>query len=539
MTAARWLVFMSVLWAWSSLVFATPSPVPAGAADLLAPGIAVLGLGSAGDVRDAIEALAATDDPRALTVLDALSRGQLQVDHAAGVYRHTAEGWRHVLTGQPAPEEASLSAPILTNSSRRQLANALAQLQITSPDAGQRLAGAITMAEKPIADAEPALREALGREQNPDIQQWLALAVAQLDLENADPAKRREAVQLLGESGRLAYRARIEPLSGEAEADATVRQEAVRALNRIDRQQWMVRQAANVFYGLSLGSILMLSALGLAITFGLMGVINMAHGEMLMLGAYTTYVVQRLFQSHAPAWQDAYLLMAIPLAFAVTALVGIALERLVIRHLYGRPLETLLATWGISLALIQAVRLVFGAQNVSVANPSWLAGGWAVADGLVLTYNRLAIIAFALLVLLMAYLLLQRIALGLNVRAVSQNRPMAAAMGINTASVDAWTFGLGSGIAGLGGVALSQLDNVAPDLGQGYIVDSFMVVVLGGVGQLAGTFVGAFGLGVLNKFLEPQIGAVMGKVLVLVLIILFIQRRPQGLFAMRGRAVEA
>lgn len=506
--------------------------------DPLAAAVATLGLGSASDVRQAVQALAASADPRALALLGELAEGRLRVDTAAGVYRKTPQGWRHVLTHQPPAPDAQLAAPSLTNALRRRLAAVRAQLQISAADPAQRLAGARFMADKPTAVAEPVLRTALRSETDPTIRHWLALAVAQLDLHNPNPAVRLEAVTTLGQSGRLNYRGLMAPLAGTAEPDDAVRRAAVQALRHIDRQQWWIKQAANLFYGLSLGSILMLCALGLAITFGLMGVINMAHGEMLMLGAYTTYSVQRLLQSQAPQWADGYLPLAIPVAFGVTALLGVALERLVIRHLYGRPLETLLATWGISLGLIQAVRLGFGAQNVTVSNPSWLSGGWEVAEGLVLTYNRLAIIGFALVVLLMAYLLLQRTALGLNVRAVTQNRPMAAAMGINTGRVDAWTFGLGSGIAGLGGVALSQLDNVAPDLGQGYIVDSFMVVVLGGVGQLAGTFVGAFGLGLLNKFLEPGIGAVLSKVLVLGLIILFIQWRPQGLFALRGRAAE-
>ena len=506
--------------------------------DPLAAAVATLGLGSASDVREAIDALADSTDPRALELVSELAEGRLRVDQAAGVYRSAPGGWRHVLSGKPPPADAELGAPSLTNALRRQLAALRAQMQITSPDATQRLAGARAMADRPTPEAGAVLRTALAKETDESVRHWLRLTVAQLDLESPDPAVRLDAVTVVGQAGRLSHRALIAPLAGDAEIDGSVRAAAMQALNRIDRRQWWTNQAANLFYGLSLGSILLLSALGLAITFGLMGVINMAHGEMLMLGAYTTYVVQRLFQSHWPAWQDGYLFAAIPAAFIVTAVVGVALERLVIRHLYGRPLETLLATWGISLGLIQAVRLVFGAQNVSVANPSWLAGGWMVVEGLVLTYNRLAIIVFALAVLSMAFLLLQRTPLGLTVRAVTQNRPMAAAMGINTARVDAWTFGLGSGIAGLGGVALSQIANVAPDLGQGYIVDSFMVVVLGGVGQLAGTFFGAFGLGLLNKFLEPEIGAVMSKVLVLVLIILFIQRRPQGLFAQRGRAVE-
>jgi urea transport system permease protein len=289
---------------------------------------------------------------------------------------------------------------------------------------------------------------------------------------------------------------------------------------------------------LSLGSVLLLAALGLAITFGLMGVINMAHGEMLMLGAYVTYVVQLGFQRYAPAQFDWYVAAALPTAFVVCAAVGMGIERGVLRFLYGRPLETLLATWGVSLGLIQTVRLLFGAQNVAVPAPSWLSGGVSVMQGIVLPYNRLAIVVFGALVLLFVWLVLTRTRLGLDVRAVTQNRSMAACMGIRTAHVDMWTFGIGSGVAGLGGVALSQIGNVGPELGQGYIVDSFMVVVLGGVGKLAGTVAGAFGLGIINKLLEPLSGAVLGKIIVLALIILFIQERPQGIFALKGRMVE-
>ena len=283
---------------------------------------------------------------------------------------------------------------------------------------------------------------------------------------------------------------------------------------------------------------LLLAALGLAITFGLLGVINMAHGEMLMLGAYSTYVVQLMMQRYVPAAIEFYPLIALPVAFFVTATIGMALERTVIRHLYGRPLETLLATWGISLMLIQLVRLVFGAQNVEVANPAWLSGGIQVLPNLVLPYNRIVIIAFALFVVVLTWLLLNKTRLGLNVRAVTQNRNMAACCGVPTGRVDMLAFGLGSGIAGLGGVALSQIGNVGPDLGQSYIIDSFLVVVLGGVGQLAGSVMAAFGLGIANKILEPQIGAVLGKILILALIILFIQKRPQGLFALKGRVID-
>ncbi|MBC8134160.1 MAG: urea ABC transporter permease subunit UrtB, partial [Deltaproteobacteria bacterium] len=285
----------------------------------------------------------------------------------------------------------------------------------------------------------------------------------------------------------------------------------------------------------SLASVLLFAALGLAITFGLLGVINMAHGEMLMLGAYATYSVQVFFQNHAPDFFRYYLIAAVPVAFIVTFAIGVVLERIVIRHLYGRPLETLLATWGISLILIQAVRTIFGAQNVAVANPDWLAGGVQIAHGLVLPFNRIGVVAFVIAVALGVWVLLYRTRIGLNVRAMTQNRGMAACVGIPTQRLDAWMFGLGSGIAGLGGVALSQLGNVGPELGQGYIIDSFMVVVLGGVGRLAGAVVSALGLGIINKLIEPAAGAVLGKILILVFVILFIQRRPQGLFALKGR----
>ena len=294
-----------------------------------------------------------------------------------------------------------------------------------------------------------------------------------------------------------------------------------------------------VFTGISLGSILLLAALGLAITYGLMGVINMAHGELLMIGAYATFVVQNLFRQYLPGAFDYYVLAAIPAAFLASALVGAAMERSVIRWLYGRPLETLLATWGISLVLMQGVRSLFGAQNVPVENPAWLSGGVSLMSNLTLPYNRIAIIAFAALVLLAVALLIARTRLGLFVRGVTQNRRMAACVGVNTARVDTYAFALGSGIAGLGGCALSQVGNVGPDLGQSYIVDSFLVVVLGGVGQLAGTVYAALGLGVLNKLLEGWAGAVLAKIMVLVFIVIFIQKRPQGIFAMKGRSAEA
>jgi len=323
-----------------------------------------------------------------------------------------------------------------------------------------------------------------------------------------------------------------------AEPIDAVRVAAARALAVLDGRQRRADLAGHLFQGLSLGSVLLLAALGLAITFGLMGVINMAHGELLMIGAYTTWLVQTLFRRYLPDALDLYLLAALPAAFAVAALAGMAIERTVIRWLYGRPLETLLATWGISLVLMQGVRTLFGAQNVEVANPAWMSGGVTVLGSLVLPYNRIAIIVFAILVTAAVWLLLNATRLGLFVRAVMQNRRMADCVGVPTGRIDMLTFGLGSGIAGLGGVALSQLGNVGPDLGQAYIIDSFMVVVLGGVGQLAGTVIAALGLGELNKLLEPLAGAVPAKIGILVFIVVFIQLRPQGLFALKGRSVE-
>ncbi len=316
-----------------------------------------------------------------------------------------------------------------------------------------------------------------------------------------------------------------------------MRAAAEQSIGSIQNRLLISDYLARLFTGLSLGSILLLVALGLAITYGLLGVINMAHGEMLMIGAYATFVTQQLFKSYAPGLFDWYLVAAIPVAFAASGLVGMVLERSVIRWLYGRPLETLLATWGISLFLIQLVRQIFGAQNVEVANPSWMSGGVELTN-MVLPYNRIVIIAFSMIVLLMMWLILSRTRLGLFVRGVTQNRVMASCVGVPTGRVDLLAFGLGSGVAGLAGCALSQIGNVGPDLGQSYIIDSFMVVVLGGVGQLAGTVYAALGLGVMSKFLEPHIGAVLTKILVLVLIIAFIQKRPQGLFALKGRAVE-
>ncbi|MDF3239062.1 urea ABC transporter permease subunit UrtB [Pseudomonas veronii] len=457
---------------------------------------------------------AAQPDPARIELVDALQQGQLTVNGETKTVR-------------------------LNNRLRGLIDNVQASLQLLAADPKVRLAAAQTLQKT----AQPAqlkfLDQRVAAETVEEVHSALSLALANLQLVDSDPLVRLAAVRLLGSTGDPLARTRLETLLAPGvETDVAVHTAAETSLAQVKRKLMLGELLGQAFSGMSLGSILLLAALGLAITFGLLGVINMAHGEMLMLGAYSTYVVQLLMQRYVPHAIEFYPLIALPVAFFVTAAIGMALERTVIRHLYGRPLETLLATWGISLMLIQLVRLVFGAQNVEVANPAWLSGGIQVLPNLVLPYNRIVIIAFALCVVVLTWLLLNKTRLGLNVRAVTQNRNMAACCGVPTGRVDMLAFGLGSGIAGLGGVALSQIGNVGPDLGQSYIIDSFLVVVLGGVGQLAGSVMAAFGLGIANKILEPQIGAVLGKILILALIILFIQKRPQGLFALKGRVID-
>jgi urea transport system permease protein len=421
---------------------------------------------------------------------------------------------------------------------------ALSGLKLFSPDRNLRLAAALELQKGADLAQTPLIAKALAKESDPDIQRILRMVVATANLQSADVSVRKAAIISLLDSTNPNLKPILEKMLDKnvdgsfAEPDVSVRVAVVATLGAINGRLARTEFIGNLFYGISLGSVLLLAALGLAITFGLMGIINMAHGELLMIGAYTTYVCQLMFRKFLPGALDAYLLVALPAAFIVAGAVGIALERTIIRWLYGRPLETLLATWGISLILMQLVRTIFGAQNVEVSNPSWMSGGVTVLGTLVLSYNRIVIIFFALFVVTAVWLILNKTRLGLFVRAVTQNRRMADCTGVPTGKVDMLTFGLGSGIAGLGGVALSQLGNVGPDLGQSYIVDSFMVVVLGGVGQLAGTVIAALGLGEVNKFLEPLAGAVMAKIVILVIIVVFIQRRPQGLFALKGRSVE-
>ncbi|WP_431095436.1 urea ABC transporter permease subunit UrtB [Polaromonas aquatica] len=442
------------------------------------------------------------------------------------------------ITGAEVPLPADAEDVINPNLMRSELDNALAALKLFSKDEAQRRDAIKTLGGDTEEARLPLIEKAYAAETVPELKSQLELMRAAIMLGSTDKAKRLEAASLLSASKNPNTKTvLIERLGTEADADVKVALQA--ALAKVDASlEWGNRLGA-IFSGISLGSILLLVALGLAITYGLMGVINMAHGELMMIGAYATYVVQGVFQKYFPGAFDWYLLAAVPVAFMASALMGAALERSVIRFLYGRPLETLLATWGISLMLQQLVRSIFGAQNVGVENPVWMSGGVQVLGNLSLPYNRLVIIVFAVAVLLGVAWLISKTRLGLFVRGVTQNRPIASCMGVNTARVDTYAFALGSGIAGLAGCALSQVGNVGPDLGQGYIVDSFMVVVLGGVGQLAGTVYAALGLGILNKFLEGWTGAVLAKIAVLVFIIIFIQKRPQGIFAMKGRSAEA
>jgi len=442
------------------------------------------------------------------------------------------------------PLPADLEDAIVNNRLRGTLEGARSALKLSSPDRAVRLAAVKSLEDGAREDMLPLIAAALARETDPQIKQSLTLVQASIQLKSADAALRLAAVRALAQSDnpntKMLLLGRLEKKDGVyAEPDAAVRAAAQSSLKAVEVRLDAADRINQVFTGVSLGSILLLAALGLAITYGLMGVINMAHGELIMVGAYGTYLVQNLFRAQMPALFDWYLLAAVPAAFFASALVGILLERSVIRFLYGRPLETLLATWGISLILIQSVRTLYGAQNVQVENPVWMSGGVELMANVVFPWNRVVIIGFAAAVLLLVWFLLTRTRLGLFVRAVTQNRGMASCVGVPTTRVDTLAFGLGSGIAGLAGCALSQIGNVGPDLGQTYIVDSFMVVVLGGVGQLAGTVYAALGLGMANKFLEAWSGAVLAKIAILAFIIVFIQKRPQGLFALKGRMADS
>ncbi|MFN3914494.1 MAG: urea ABC transporter permease subunit UrtB [Aquabacterium sp.] len=495
---------------------------------------------SAGDSDEritALRALAPRNDPALPAFIEALLADQVKVAGET-VLIYDGETARDAITGQvvPLPEGAE---DVINNSRMSgELEAVLAIGKLGSSDESERAAAIEALAEAPDEFKLPAVEQALAKETVPALKKQLETVQAKILLRATDPARRIEAAGLLAGKASPEVRALLmERMQPDEEADPAVLAALQAALDDVNQTLAWGERAGVVFTGISLGSILLLAALGLAITYGLMGVINMAHGELIMIGAYATFVVQNLFRQYLPGAFDYYIWLAVPMSFMAAAIVGAILERTVFRFLYGRPLETLLASWGISLILIQLVRTIFGAQNVQVENPSWLSGGVDVLSNLTLPYNRLAIIAFAVLVLIGVSLLIARTRLGLFVRGVTQNRPMASCMGVNTARIDTLAFSLGAGIAGLAGCALSQVGNVGPDLGQAYIVDSFMVVVTGGVGQLAGTVYAALGLGMINKFLEGWSGAVLAKIAVLIMVVIFIQKRPQGLFAFKGREV--
>jgi urea transport system permease protein len=492
----------------------------------------------------AVHALVQSGDSHVPQILQELESDQLYTPDGGGdVYLQggtdDAPTYSDPVTGEDKTDEVDPDSMVkvkINNNVRSAIDDALNQMTLLSPDRDARLKAAQDM----LSNADPKnldlLNTALAAEKDAAVKTAMEAARAEILLKTDAPEADKEAAiaTIAAQGGQDAVSILTQALANAPDSLKPVIQKHIDSI-RQTLVAWGVAQ--NIWYGLSLGSVLLLAAIGLAITFGVMGVINMAHGEIVMLGAYTTYVVQDLVNSYAPGLANYSLLIAVPAAFLFTGLVGVAIERGLIRWLYGRPLETLLATWGLSLILQQAVRTLFGASNVLVSPPSWMSGSFQLG-GLQITNNRLVIVIFALVIFAILQIVLNRTPLGLQMRAVTQNRRMASAMGIRTPFVDAMTFGLGSGIAGMAGVALTQIDNVSPNLGQNYIIDSFMVVVFGGVGNLWGTLVGALTLGVANKFLEPYAGAVLGKILILVFIILFIQRRPRGLFAQKGRAVE-
>jgi urea transport system permease protein len=494
-------------------------------------------------VAQGVRDLAVSRSPRAGPVINALRDRRLFAWRwprpDAPLYIRTADGFVDARTGAKiaAPPPVNLRLVIVNDTVRAAIDTAKGALDLFAKSAVTRLQAADALFQSADAGTLPLIERALATEHNPAIQRVLrqAQAAALLKSGTGSIAARLSAVREVAARADLGARSLLSSLQGQPPPVAAA---IGAAIHDIDRRLQLWGLAENVYYGLSLGAVLLLAATGLAITFGVMGVINMAHGEMVMVGAYTTFVVQQLIAAVAPALDDVGLLLAVPAAFVVAGALGVVIERTLIRFLYGRPLETLLATWGLSLILQQAVRSIFGPTNQDVSSPAWMSGS-VTLGGLTLTINRLWIILFAALVLGALMGLLRWGGLGRSIRAVTQNRRMAAVMGIRTPAIDALTFGLGSGIAGMAGVALSQIDNVSPNLGQNYIIDSFLVVVLGGVGNLWGTLVAAMSLGVVDKFVEPFEGAVLAKILVLVFLILFIQRRPQGLFPLKGRAAEA
>ena len=518
------------------------SAVPPARADEFAALLSDLAGASFAEKEKAVIALGRLGDERVVAVLTALRDGRLIKAPDGRILVSDATKLNDPITGTAVFGVGAddVERIRVNNRLRSAIEGALGELTLFSPDATARLAAAQDALRHPSTDQAALLEKAIATEKDTAIKAAMEQSLLASRLIAGSRAEKLGAVRALGGTTDPRIKNLLDQFRAAPETDRELRQAADAALASIQNRLRLVGFAASLFEGVSLGSVLLLAAIGLAITFGVMGVINMAHGEMIMLGAYAAYVCQQMFRAFLPpGWIDSYLLLAVPVAFLFTAAVGVLLERSVIRFLYGRPLETLLATWGVSLILQQAVRSVFGSPNREVANPAWMTGGFDPIGGFTITWNRLAIIVFCLMVLGVLALILNRTSFGLHMRAVTQNRAMASVMGIRSARIDALTFGLGSGIAGMAGVALSQIGNVSPNLGTIYIVDSFLVVVFGGVGNLMGTLVGALSLGIVNKFLEPFAGAILGKIVVLVAIILFIQRRPRGLFALKGRTAEA
>ncbi len=492
-----------------------------------------------------VQSLASTGNPAVTPILRALRSGDVywrKSDNLV-VIGEKASGRQLRLSDPLSGQEIEVVKKRATkkvkvnNTLRNAIDAALGGLTLRADDPNLRIKAAEQIFAKPDPSALVSLESAIDAEDDTNVKQVMldARAALVLTLPDASGKEVTQAIDRMVERGDAKARNRLSSIKSD---DPDIMMRAATGIEKIDTSLRYWGYGQNIWQGISLGSVLLLAAIGLAITFGVMGVINMAHGELVMIGAYTTFAVQEFIRTSAPGLFDVSLFIAAPLAFLIAGFVGICIERGVVRFLYGRPLETLLATWGVSLILQQAVRSIFGPNNREVGNPSFMSGAFELG-GLTITWNRLWIVIFALVIFFTLLFVLKRTALGLQMRAVTQNRAMAADMGIRTGWVDAMTFGLGAGIAGLAGVALSQIDNVSPNLGQSYIVDSFMVVVFGGAGNLWGALAGAFTLGIANKFLEPFSGAVLAKVLVLIFIILFIQKRPRGLFALKGRAVDA
>jgi len=527
-----------LLTAWLLLLVYPSAEAEEGA--LAAETLSLLASDNFADKAQAVERLAERGDALAKRLLGHMAEGELVMKKGEsrlliGILAGRDYQVSDALTGEALGtlSRREVDKVKVNNALRGKIASVLAAMDLKHPDSAVRLAAVEQLIERPDAEAIARLPQLMEAEQEAEVREMMAVAIAIDILNNGEGDARLAAAKSL--DGNVHPKARAALLQLQEKVDDPALKKAIAtSLKHIEDKLDFYALIENLFFGLSLGSVLVLASIGLAITFGVMGVINMAHGELIMIGAYTTYVIQQLM----PESIGLSIIISIPAAFIVAALVGIAIERGVIRFLYGRPLETLLATFGISLILQQAVRSIFSPLNRSVATPEWMSGVWQINSALGLTFNRLYIIVFCLLVFAALFMVLKKTALGLQVRAVSQNRAMARAMGVRSEWVDAMTFGLGSGIAGVAGVALSQLTNVGPNLGQAYIIDSFMVVVFGGVGNLWGTLVSGMTLGVANKFLEPWAGAVLAKILVLVFIILFIQKKPRGLFPQKGRAAD-